>query len=46
MISSACAVACIKMAEDGETVEDIRLALGGVGPVPVRLDDIEMLLRG
>ncbi len=46
VISSACAVACIKMAEDDETVEDIRLALGGVGPVPVRLDDIEMLLRG
>jgi carbon-monoxide dehydrogenase medium subunit/xanthine dehydrogenase FAD-binding subunit len=46
VISSVCAVACIKMSEDGETVEDVRLALGGVGPVPMRLDDIETMLKG
>ena len=26
--------------------EDVRLALGGVGPVPARLHDIEAMLRG
>jgi len=46
VISSVCAVACIKMDASGETVEDIRLALGGVGPVPLRLSDIEALLIG
>ena len=46
VISSVCAAACIKMDKTGEVVEDIRLALGGVGPVPMRLDDIEAMLRG
>ncbi len=46
VISSVCAAACIKMDKTGEVVEDIRLALGGVGPVPMRLDDIEKMLRG
>lgn len=46
VISSVCAAACIKMDKAGEVVEDIRLALGGVGPVPMRLDDIETMLRG
>lgn len=46
VISTVCAAACIKMDKAGEVVEDIRLALGGVGPVPMRLDDIESMLRG
>lgn len=44
VISTVCAAACIKM--DGDIVEDLRLALGGIGPVPVRLTDIEDKLKG
>lgn len=46
VISSVCAVACIKTDRAGETFEDVRLALGGIGPVPVRLTDIEDMLKG
>ena len=46
VISSVCVAACIKMDASGDVIEDIRLALGGVGPVPARLDDVEQLLRG
>ena len=46
VISSVCAVACIKTDTAGEIFEDVRLALGGIGPVPVRLSDIEDMLKG
>jgi carbon-monoxide dehydrogenase medium subunit/xanthine dehydrogenase FAD-binding subunit len=46
VISTVCAAALIKTDASGETFEDVRLALGGVGPVPVRLADIEAMLRG
>lgn len=45
VISAVCAVCLVKLEDDG-TVADIRLALGGVGPAPMRLDDIESKLRG
>ncbi|MES9935983.1 MAG: FAD binding domain-containing protein [Sedimenticola sp.] len=46
VISIACATCCVKPSADKETFEDIRLALGGVGPAPMRLDDVEAFLRG
>ncbi len=46
VISAVCAVALIKLDEASGAVADIRLALGGIGPVPVRLTDIEEKLKG
>lgn len=46
VISVACATCCVKPSADGLTFEDIRLAFGGVGPAPMRLDDVEDFLRG
>ena len=38
--------ACISMAEDSTTIEDARIAMCSVGPVPARIHDVESLLRG
>lgn len=46
VISSVCAVACVKLNEDDGTVADIRLALGGISPVPLRLNKLEQMLTG
>ncbi|WP_108880500.1 FAD binding domain-containing protein [Anderseniella sp. Alg231-50] len=46
VISSVCAVACIKLDEATGTVADIRLALGGISPVPLRLSSVEQALTG
>lgn len=46
VISSVCAVACVKLNEDDGTVADIRLALGGISPVPLRLTKTEQMLTG
>jgi xanthine dehydrogenase FAD-binding subunit len=46
VISVANVTCCVKPSEDKKTIEDIRLALGGVGPKPVRLDDVEKILCG
>ena len=46
VISVACATCCVKVSDDGRRFDDVRLALGGIGPVPIRLDDAENLLRG
>ncbi|WP_099867859.1 FAD binding domain-containing protein [Pararhizobium haloflavum] len=46
VISKVSAVALVKTSADGRTFEDVRLALGGIGPVPVRLTDIEDMLKG
>lgn len=46
VISVACAACAVKPSADGKTFEDVRLALGGVGPAPMRLDDVEAALRG
>ena len=46
VISVVCATCCVQPSKDGTTFEDVRLALGGVGPVPMRLDDVETFLRG
>lgn len=46
VISIACCAALVKADEDGAKFEDVRLALGGVGPGPIRLYDAEKSLRG
>ncbi len=46
VISAVCAAALVKADASGETLEDVRLAIGGVGPLPARLTDIEAMLRG
>ena len=46
VISKVSATALVKLNADGDTFEDVRLALGGVGPVPARLYDIEAMLNG
>jgi xanthine dehydrogenase FAD-binding subunit len=46
VISAVCAAALVKTDASGTVFEDVRLALGGVGPVPARLRDIEDMLRG
>lgn len=46
VISSVCAAALVKTDASGQFFEDVRLALGGVGPVPIRLTDVEKRLKG
>ncbi len=31
---------------EGGTIEDVRIALGSVAPIPIRLKEVERLLRG
>ncbi|MCB1758460.1 MAG: FAD binding domain-containing protein [Gammaproteobacteria bacterium] len=46
VISIVCTSCCLKPSQDHKVFDDVRLALGGVGPVPMRLDDVETFLRG
>jgi len=46
VISVACVAALVKLDETGTRFADVRLAMGGVGPVPERLRDIEGRLKG
>jgi xanthine dehydrogenase FAD-binding subunit len=46
VISAVCAAALVKTDTTGTVFEDVRLALGGVGPVPIRLHDVEAMVRG
>jgi xanthine dehydrogenase FAD-binding subunit len=46
VISLACVAALVSLDESRRCFDDVRLAVGGVGPVPVRLADVEALLRG
>ena len=46
VISTVCAAGLVKPTADGQRFEDVRLALGGIGPVPVRLGNIEDHLIG
>lgn len=46
VISVACCAAVVKADADGQFFEDVRLALGGVGPRPIRMLEAEALLRG
>ena len=44
VISTVCIAALVKLDADGRTCKDVRLAIGGIGPVPVRLHDVEQFL--
>lgn len=46
VISTVCAAAMAKTDASGELIEDARIAVGGIGPVPMRLNDVEDMLRG
>lgn len=46
VISVVCASALVKLDITGQRFEDVRLAIGGIGPRPTRLHDIEAMLRG
>ena len=44
VISTVCLAALVSLSDNGRQFEDVRLALGGVGPVPVRLHESESCL--
>ena len=44
VISTVCLAALVSLSENGRQFEDVRLALGGVGPVTVRLHESESCL--
>jgi CO/xanthine dehydrogenase FAD-binding subunit len=46
VISIVCLAVLVKLDREGRTVEDARLAIAGIRPVPRRLREIEDLLRG
>jgi xanthine dehydrogenase FAD-binding subunit len=46
VISLVCLAVLVKLDRDGSTIEDTRLAIAGIRPVPRRLHEIENLLRG
>jgi len=46
VISLVCLATLIKLDAQGQRIEDVRLAIAGIGPKPVRLDDVETFLRG
>jgi xanthine dehydrogenase FAD-binding subunit len=45
VISLVCLAAAVKLDGTGGKFEDVRLAIGGIGPVPSRLADVEAFLR-
>jgi xanthine dehydrogenase FAD-binding subunit len=45
VISLVCLAALVKVDAGGRRIEDVRLAIGGVGPIPKRLSDVEAFLR-
>ena len=45
VISTVCAAALVKPSADKRSFQDVRLAIGGVGPVPLRLNHIEDFLK-
>lgn len=46
VISAVCCAALVKADATGKKFDDVRLALGGIGPRPIRLHQIEDMLRG
>jgi len=46
VISLVCLATLMKLDAQGQRIEDVRLAIAGIGPKPVRLDDVETFLRG
>jgi xanthine dehydrogenase FAD-binding subunit len=46
VISLACLAVSVRLDADGRVIEDVRIGLAGVCPVPTRLRDVETFLRG
>ena len=46
VISIVCLATLVRLDAQGRQFEDVRLAIGGIGPKPVRLSDVEIFLRG
>jgi xanthine dehydrogenase FAD-binding subunit len=46
VISLACLAVSVRLDADGRIIEDARIGLAGVCPMPTRLRDVEALLRG
>jgi carbon-monoxide dehydrogenase medium subunit/xanthine dehydrogenase FAD-binding subunit len=46
VISTVCLAALVKLDASGRQFQDVRLAVGGIGPVPRRLGEVEEFLRG
>jgi carbon-monoxide dehydrogenase medium subunit/xanthine dehydrogenase FAD-binding subunit len=46
VISIVCLATLVKLDAQGRRFEDVRLALGGIGPAPRRLTDVETFLLG
>ena len=46
VISLVCLAVLIRLDRDGRKVEDVRLAIAGIGPKPLRLTEVENFLRG
>ena len=44
VISTVCLAAMVKLDQSGRSCKDVRIAIGGIGPVPVRLHDVEQFL--
>jgi len=45
VISLVCLATLLKLDDQGRKIEDVRLAVAGIGPKPVRLEDVENFLR-
>ena len=46
VISVVCLAALVKLDAHGRRIEDVRLAIAGIGPKPMRLAEVENFLRG
>ena len=46
VISLVCLAALVKLDAQGRRIEDVRLSIAGIGPKPLRLNDVENFLRG
>jgi len=45
VISTICLAAMVKLDASGRNFEDVRLCIGGIGPVPDRLHEVEAFLK-
>jgi carbon-monoxide dehydrogenase medium subunit/xanthine dehydrogenase FAD-binding subunit len=46
VISLVCLAIALKLDHEGRKISDVRLAIAGIGPRPVRLERVETFLRG
>lgn len=46
VISLVCLAVLVRLDAQGRKIEDVRLAIAGIGPKPLRLVDVETFLRG